>query len=328
MALSVCDVRVSTSVTLRRDRPAHILSASSLTRDDVDGFCAQAQVYERGRNDRGAFAGTTVALLFFQASTRTRLGFESAAAGLGCHASGMQDMSASRSNRRSGETLEDCAAVVSRLCDAIVVRHHEAGAAERMARRSRRPVINAGDGWNEHPTQALIDVFSLRQALGSLRGRTLAFCGDVRGRTVRSLAQLLRHEAPAEILFCPPAHVPVPADILFGLQQHQVRTRIIADVEVALRQADAIMMAPYDMSDIGEPAASDYVSPRRTPDSHKVTAEKLALTGSKALLFHPLPRQDEIEADCDDLPNAWYFEQVRLSKFMRMAVLDRALSID
>jgi len=99
--------------------------------------------------------GKTVALLFFQPSTRTRIGFEVATVALGCHSIGMEDMSASRSNVRTGESLEDCAAVISRLCDAIVVRHHEDGAAARMAAKSQTPVINAGDGWNEHPTQTV-----------------------------------------------------------------------------------------------------------------------------------------------------------------------------
>ena len=103
---------------------------------------------------------------------------------------------------------------------------------------------------------------------------------------------------------------------------------VIDDVEIALRNSDAIMMTPYDMSDIGEAPGSDYLSPRVTPDTHRITAEKIERTNSKALLYHPLPRQDEIDPDCDDLPNAMYFEQVRLSKFMRMAVLDRALAND
>jgi aspartate carbamoyltransferase catalytic subunit len=239
----------------------------------------------------------------------------------------MQDMSTSRSNQRTGESLEDCAAVVSRLCDAIVVRHHESGAARRMASRSRKPVINAGDGWNEHPTQALIDVFALRRGLKKLRGTTIGFGGDPRGRTVRSLVQLLRHEGPREVVFCPPAHVGVPEDITAALAAHQIRVRLVPEIEMALADCHAIMMAPYDMSDIGQSAASDFVSPRTSPAFHVITLEKIERTNSKALLYHPLPRQDEIHPDCDDHPNAMYFEQVHLSKFMRMAILERALTL-
>jgi aspartate carbamoyltransferase catalytic subunit len=303
----------------------HMLSASDLTRDNVDAFCEAAQAFEHGRSRPPTLAGLTVSLLFFQPSTRTRLGFEAATVALGCHAIGMQDMSASRSNKRSGETLEDCGAVMSNLSDAIVLRHHEVGAAARVASRSRKPVINAGDGWNEHPTQALIDIFALRRGLGSIDGKSLAFCGDPRGRTVRSLVQLLRHEAPAEILFCPPAHIAVPQDIIASLETSGLRHRIIQDVRLALLYCDAVMMAPYDMSDIGEVASSDYVSPRATPPSHSVTAEAVAATQSGALLYHPLPRLDELDPSCDDLPNARYFEQVRLSKFMRMAILEQSL---
>ena len=316
------------SVGRPRAKPLnHLLSTRSIDSDDVDRFCESAEAFEIGATPSTPLSGKTVALLFFQPSTRTRMGFEAAAVALGAHSIGMEDMSGSRSNPRSRETLEDCAAVVSRFCDAIVVRHHETGAAERMAARSQTPVINAGDGWNEHPTQALIDIFAMRRGLGAIRGKSIALGGDPRGRTVRSLIGLLRYEAPREIVFCAPPHREVPSDVLTAIAENQIRHRVVSDIKCALVDCDAIMMAPYDTSDIGEPALSDYVSPGETPESYVITPEKIALTGSKALLYHPLPRQDEIHpACCDDLPNAMYFEQVRLSKFMRMAVLDRVLS--
>src|SRR4029077_14127364 len=190
-----------------------------------------AEAFEFNAAAAGA-VGKTVALLFFQPSTRTRIGFEVAAVALGAHTIGMEDMSASRSNERSGETLEDCAAVVSRLCDVLVVRHHEDGAAERMAAKSQAPVTNAGDGWTEHPTQALIDVFALKRGLGTISGKSVAFGGDPRGRTVRSLAELLRFEAPREIVFCPPQHCRIPADVLATIAESQIRTRIVADISI------------------------------------------------------------------------------------------------
>lgn len=303
----------------------HLLSTCDLSAEDVNLLCARAAAFAAGDTFDPRAAGRTIALLFFQASTRTRFGFQAAAFALGCLAIGMDDMGMSRSNERTGESLEDCAAVLSRTCDVLVVRHHQAGAAARMAARSCRPVLNAGDGWNEHPTQALIDVFALRCGLGALRGKTLAFCGDPRGRTVRSLVHLLRHEEPAELLFCPPPHIPIPADVLTAAAAHPLRLRVIEDIQVALRYSDALMMTPYDMSDIGEAPTSGYCSPRRTPERYRVTAEKLARAGGRTLLYHPLPRQDEVDPDCDALPNARYFEQVRLAKFMRMAVLERAL---
>ncbi|MCC6780071.1 MAG: aspartate carbamoyltransferase [Hyphomicrobiales bacterium] len=293
--------------------------------DDVDELCEGAAAYEAGLVSSASASGKSVALLFFQPSTRTRLGFETATVAIGAHPIGMEDMTASRSNARTGETLEDCAAVVSRLCDALVIRHHESGAAARMAAKSQMPVINAGDGWNEHPTQALIDIFALRRGLGPIAGKCIAFGGDPRGRTVRSLAQLLRFERPKEVVFCPPAHYEIPPDIVAALAEHQIRIRTIADIRHALTDCEAIMMAPYDMSDIGEPAASGYVSPKSTPDTHRITAQSIERLGSSTLIYHPLPRLDEIDPDVDALPNAMYFEQVRLSKFMRMSVLHRIL---
>lgn len=307
-------------------KPEHMLTAASLDIDEVDELCDLAYNFEMGIVPPSQLVGRSVALLFFQASTRTRAGFQVATHALGSHVVAFENMSTSRSNTRSGETLEDCASVFSRLCDAIVIRHHEVGAAARMAKKSVCPVINAGDGWNEHPTQALIDIYSLRRGLGKIIGSSVAFAGDPRGRTVRSLIMLLRHEAPKEIVFCPPAHVPVPQDIIEMIERNQIRWRVIGDVDHALRECDAVMMAPYDMSDIGEAASSDYVSPRVTPPSHVVTSEKIERCSSRTLLFHPLPRQDEIDPSCDDLEQAMYFEQVRLSKFMRMAILSRMLS--
>jgi aspartate carbamoyltransferase catalytic subunit len=316
------------SFIMRRDAVAttHLLSAGAIDSNEVDAYCRAADAFEAGRVRSPGTAGKAVALLFFQASTRTRFGFEAATAALGATAIGVDDMSGSRSNARSGETLEDCASVVSRFSDAIVVRHHETGAAARMAAKSLKPIINAGDGWNEHPTQALIDIFALRRGLGSIRDKSIAFGGDPRGRTVRSLAYLLCYEAPREIVFCPPSYYDIPRDVLAILAKSQIRCRMVTDISYALAECDAIMMAPYDMSDIGESPGSGYVSPKTTPDSHTVTAEKIDRLGSRALLYHPLPRQEELDPSCDELPNAMYFEQVRLSKFMRMAVLEKLLA--
>jgi aspartate carbamoyltransferase catalytic subunit len=304
----------------------HLLSANTIDSNDVDDYCRAAESFEAGRTRTPGSLGKAVALLFFQPSTRTRIGFEAAAGALGATTIGVEDMSASRSNARTGETLEDCAAVVSRFTDAIVVRHHESGSAARMAAKSLKPVINGGDGWNEHPTQALVDIFALRRGLGTVRDKSIAFGGDPRGRTVRSLAYLLRYEAPREIVFCPPSYYDIPRDVLDIFSKSQIRCRVVSDITYALAECDAIMMAPYDMSDIGEVAASDYVSPKTTPESHVITPDKIERVGSKALLYHPLPRHEEIHPSCDDLPNAMYFEQVRLSKFIRMAVLDRFLT--
>lgn len=312
--------------TDRSNRATHLLTTETMHCDDVDRYCDIAEAYEFGQEPTPATAGKTVALLFFQPSTRTRMGFEAATVALGAFTIGVDDMSASRSNDRSAESLEDCAAVVSRFCDAIVVRHHEDGAAARMAAKSQKPVINAGDGWNEHPTQALVDIYALRRGLGTIRGKSIAFGGDPRGRTVRSLVHLLRHEAPREVVFCPPLHHDIPVDVLRALAESQIRRRTVRDIKDALAECDAIMMAPYDMSDIAEPAGSGYISPKKTPDTHIITPEKIEMTNSNALLYHPLPRHGEIVPSCDDLANAMYFEQVRLSKFVRMAVLESLLS--
>lgn len=315
---------MSASASDRRPVP-HVLSSRDFDKESVDRLCASAKAMADG-GARPGHAGRSVALFFFQPSTRTRLGFEVATFGVGAAAIGMDDMSASRSNARTGESLEDLAAVVSRYADAIVLRHHERGAAARMAAKSIVPVINAGDGFNEHPTQALADILSIRESIGVIEGKAIGIGGDPRGRTVRSLCHLLRLERPRAVLFCPPPHIPVPEDVIMTLRQEGILVANVADVSTLLRECAAVMMGPYDMSDVGEAAGSGYVSPRSSPDSHVITAEKVLRFGPHTCLFHPLPRQDEIAQDCDELPNARYFEQVRLSKFMRMAILDAALS--
>lgn len=314
------------SRTSKARKSTHLLTAASLDINVVEELCDQAYNFESGDSPASALKEKSIALLFFQPSTRTRVGFQVATLALGCNVVSFENMAASRSNECSGETLEDCAAVISRLCDAIVVRHHEVGASGRMAAKSMCPVINAGDGWNEHPTQALIDIYALRRGLGTISGTSIAFAGDPRGRTVRSLILLLRHETPREIVFCPPAHVPVPKDLIQSIERNQIRWRLSTNIDQVLTECNAVMMAPYDMSDIGEAAGSGYVSPRATPASHVVTSEKIDRCRSRTLLFHPLPRKDEIHPSCDDLDQAMYFEQVRLSKFMRMAILTRMLS--
>jgi aspartate carbamoyltransferase catalytic subunit len=216
-------------------KPRHVLSTKDIDREYMENVFELALGHENRTRFSLALRGASIALLFFQPSTRTRLGFEVATVALGAHAVGMDDMSASRSNARTGESLEDAAAVISNLTDAIVVRHHEVGAAARMAARARCPVINAGDGFNEHPTQALIDLYTLRRALGDLKGRAIAFCGDPRGRTVRSLVQLLRFEDLAELVFCAPPHIPVPEDLTWSAEHAGLRLRLVNDVADELR---------------------------------------------------------------------------------------------
>jgi aspartate carbamoyltransferase catalytic subunit len=191
-----------------------------------------------------------------------------------------------------------------------------------MASTSVAPVINAGDGWNEHPTQGLIDIYAMRRGLGTIRGKSIAFGGDPRGRVTRSLVQLLRHEAPREVVFCVPPQHQVPPELVTAITENQISYREIPTIEHALRECDAITMLPCDIAAAAEPPTTSYVQPHISPEPYTINAEKIARTGSKALLFHPLPRFNEIDKSCDFLPNAQYFEQVRLSKFMRMAVLD------
>ncbi len=309
-----------------RRGPRHLLTASTLDGDDIDDYCQLAEAFEARKVPTGRSAGLAIALLFFQPSTRTRIGFEVATVALGSHAIGIEDMSASRSNKRTGESLEDCAAVFAALCDRSWCAITRQALRPAWRRAPRCPSSTPATGGNEHPSQALIDIYALRRGLGRIRGRRSRSRRSA-GRTVRSLCQLLRYEAPGEVLFCPPPHIPVPDDVLDALARHQSAADHHGHrdgAEVQRRHHDgALRHVGYRRGRrVGlRVAAADPGQPRDHP-------EKIARLGSRALLYHPLPRQDEIHPACDNLDNARYFEQVRLSKFMRMAILDRALSRD
>ena len=167
----------------------HLLTARALDADDVDELCRNAAAHESWRGIRwtDAPARRSRCCSFSRAPAREWVSKRRRSRSARIRSASRTCRPRART-RAPAESLEDCAAVVSRLCDALVVRHHEVGAAERMAAKSQRPVINAGDGWNEHPTQALIDIFAMRRGLGTIAGKSIAFGGDPRGRTVRSLA--------------------------------------------------------------------------------------------------------------------------------------------
>ena len=224
----------------------HLISTNSLHPDDVDALCTAAEGFEIGPTITGGSAGKTVALLFFQSSTRTRLGFECGGVPLAHIASAWRTCRPRAPMPVSAELIEDCAAVVSRLADAIVVRHHECSAVARMAATSVVPVINAGDGWNEHPSQALIDIHAMRRGLGTLRGEH-----RVRRRSARPRGALpdpvasFRGAAGDRVLSAP--HYEVPERYLSAVAENQFRYRNHG-YRIALIECDAVMMAPYDMS--------------------------------------------------------------------------------
>ena len=285
----------------------HLCSIGDLSDDEIRNILDQAARFQAEPHAQpDLLRGHIVATAFFEPSTRTRLSFETAALRLGAGVVGFSD--GQNTSAAKGETLEDSTRVLSGYADVLVLRHPEKGAAKRAAAVADVPVINAGDGTGEHPTQTLLDLFTMRQNLGHLRGRKIAVLGDLRyGRTVHSLVPAL-HRLGADVVQVPAAGLEFPTDV--------------ADIpEVTLEQAAATCDVLYVTRVQKERMAE-------APDRPIILDRALlASTGSQAIVMHPLPRVDEVAVDLDDHPAAKYFEQARNGVPVRMAVLAHLLGV-
>lgn len=254
-------------------------------------------------------AGHVLCTAFFEPSTRTRLSFESAAHRLGAGIIGFAD--AATTSGTKGETLEDTVRVLSGYADILVMRHPDLGAAERAARVAGIPVINAGDGAGEHPTQTLLDLFTMRKQLGSLADRTIAVVGDLRyGRTVHSLVPAL-DRLGARVLAVPAPGLGLPDDA------HEV-----VGLEEAAAQADVLYVTRVQRERFADRATYEAAAGKL-----RVDRSLLERSGSRAIVMHPLPRVDEVAQDVDSLPSAKYFEQAWNGVPVRMAVLAHLVGV-
>lgn len=256
----------------------------------------------------------TVASLFFEPSTRTRLSFETAAQNLGASVIGFSEPKASSFSK--GETLTDTIHMVSRYADFIVIRHFWEGAARRAAEISNKPVLNAGDGSNQHPTQTLVDLYTIQKKLGKLDGLKIALVGDLKhGRTVHSLALALAKFSNNELFFVAPDSLQMPEEILkkiHGVIPFHKRER----VEEVVSQVDVLYMTRIQKERFFDPMEYEKVQ-----GVYRITPSLLENASNKIGIMHPLPRVNEISVACDALPSAWYFEQAANGVPVREALL-------
>ncbi|MHB8634356.1 MAG: aspartate carbamoyltransferase [Thermoplasmatota archaeon] len=272
----------------------------------MDGAAAMARDV---KGQRGRLAGSVVCAAFFEPSTRTRLSFEAAAHRLGAQVIGFSDPATT--SWAKGETLEDTVRVLGGYADLIVMRHPREGAAAAAAKVSPVPIVNAGDGPGEHPTQTLVDLFTIRESLGRLKGVQTAVVGDLRfGRTVHSLVPALRRVGASVV------QVPAPGLELPGA----VGAVPTVTLEEAAKRCDVLYVTRVQKERFAD--AGEY---ERVKGSFVVGPELLERTHSKAIVMHPLPRVDEIPASLDALPAAKYFDQARNGVPVRMAVLAHLL---
>ncbi|MBX6394819.1 MAG: aspartate carbamoyltransferase [Alicyclobacillaceae bacterium] len=300
----------------------HVLGAKQFGRRDLEDLFDSAQWLESRVRSGGldVLRGRIMATVFFEPSTRTRLSFEAAMLRLGGSVISTEN-AAQFSSAIKGETLEDSIRVIGAYADVIVLRHYEEGAAARAAAVSAVPVINAGDGPGEHPTQALLDLYTIYREKGKIDGLRIAMVGDLAyGRTVHSLAYLLSLFEGIHIDFVAPPETPIPRAILDYLRQRGVSYSEEQDLEQVAARADVLYQTRIQKERFASQALYERVYGR-----YVVDPPLLARMKKDAVIMHPLPRAGEIDPAVDSDPRAAYFRQAAGGLYIRMALLCRCL---
>ena len=267
--------------------------------------------------------GKKLATLFFEPSTRTRLSFEAAMYDLGGHVIGFSD--GQNSSASKGESVADTVQVVSNYVDIIAMRHPKEGAPLVASMKSTVPIINAGDGGHNHPTQTLTDLLTIKREFGHVDNITVGFCGDLKfGRTVHSLIEALCRYEGINIVLISPEELRLPGYMRSDLdKQTSVKYRETTSLEEAMPELDVLYMTRVQKERFFNEA--DYI---RLKDSYILTPEKLETAKPEMRILHPLPRVNEISVAVDEDPRACYFKQAFNGKIIRMALILKLLGIE
>jgi aspartate carbamoyltransferase catalytic subunit len=297
----------------------HVVESQQFDRpllEKVFGLAAEMeQVVAAGGSQE--LKGRIMASLFYEPSTRTRLSFEAAMLRLGGDVLGTES-AGEFSSVAKGETLEDTVQIVAGYSDVIVLRHFDVGASRRAAAVSPVPVINAGDGPGQHPTQALLDLYTIQKELGRIDGVRIAMVGDLaNGRTVRSLSYLLSKFDGVSLVFVAPPAVAMGRDIKSHLEERGVSFRETQDLDSVLPEVDVVYQTRIQKERFGS-RVDEY---RRVSGVYVMDARAMNMMRNDAILMHPLPRVGEIAPEVDADPRAAYFRQARNGLFIRMALL-------
>ena len=303
-------------------RLQHVVESQQFSRALLGDLFARAdEIKQEPHRFVGRLAGHVMAALFYEPSTRTRLSFEAAMLRLGGQTMGT-DNAREFSSAAKGETLEDTIRIVGGYADVIVIRHSEEGAARRAAAVSSVPVINAGDGPGQHPTQALLDLYTIRDELGKVDGVRVAMVGDLaNGRTVRSLTYLLSKFKDVRVWFVAPPEVAMRADLKAHLDEHRIPWVETQDLDAVLQEVDVVYMTRIQKERFTDPEAFN-----RVKGIYRIDGRAMDLMRKHAILMHPLPRVDEIAPEVDGDPRSAYFRQARNGLQIRMALLERLLT--
>ncbi len=296
-----------------------LVSINDFTREEHIRILELAGAFEKRPKQR-IMEDYVVATLFFEPSTRTRLSFESAATRLGARVIGFSDSSSSSVTK--GETLRDTILTVSNYCDIIVMRHPKEGSARFASEVAKVPVINAGDGANQHPTQTLLDLYSIRKTQGSLDNLNVAFVGDLKyGRTVHSLVQALCNYKTTFHLVSP-LELKLPSAVKMSIKERNLEYTQSTDLQDVIQKVDILYMTRIQKERFADPL--DY---EKVKNAYVLRNSMLINAKPNLKILHPLPRVNEITSDVDDNPMAYYFTQALNGVFVRQALLASILGV-
>ena len=296
-----------------------LVSINDFTREDHIRILDLAGAFEKRPKQR-ILEDYVVATLFFEPSTRTRLSFESAATRLGARVIGFTDSSSSSVTK--GESLRDTILTVSNYCDIIVMRHPREGSARFASEVASVPVINAGDGANQHPTQTLLDMYSIRKTQGKLDNLNVAFVGDLKyGRTVHSLVQALCNYQTTFHLVSP-QELKLPSSVKMSIKEKNLEYFQTNDLQEVISKVDILYMTRIQKERFSDPLEYEKVK-----NAYILRNSMLDSAKQNLKIMHPLPRVNEITTDVDDNPKAYYFTQALNGVFVRQALLASILGV-
>ncbi len=301
-----------------------LISILDLSVEEIDQLVATGlDIIENPAKYAHKCEGKKLATLFFEPSTRTRLSFEAAMYELGGHVIGFSDAGSSSASK--GESVADTVRVVSNYADIIAMRHPKEGAPLVASMKSTVPIINAGDGGHNHPTQTLADLLTIKREKGTFDGLTVGFCGDLKfGRTVHSLIDALTRYTGIKIVLISPEELKLPGYMKGTLDTMDNISYVeTTSLEEAMPELDILYMTRVQKERFFNEA--DYI---RLKDSYILTPDKLENAKADMCILHPLPRVNEISVAVDDDPRACYFKQVFNGKIIRMALIMKLLGIE
>ena len=298
-----------------------VVSSTQLSSEEILHLLDRAALFEQNPN-RKLLEGRVIATLFFEPSTRTRLSFETAVNRLGGRVIGFSDASTSSSSK--GESLKDTISMVGNYADAIVMRHYLEGAALYASELDRAPIINAGDGANQHPSQTLLDLYAIRKTQGSLYDKTIALVGDLKyGRTVHSLIVGMAPFRP-HFIFVSPPELSMPEECKDFCRQAGIPFTETTDfTPEVIRSIDILYMTRVQRERF-----VDLEEYERVKNVYVLTASMLEGCRENLRILHPLPRVNEIALDVDDTPQAYYVEQAQGGLYVRQSILCEVLGIE